>query len=158
VRKLGAVAWLCLAACGAGTPEPVPPPSVVLVPPPATVPLDGVALPKPSRVDGPEPDPLLYYVGWWDGTINESLRTLLYVDRDGRFEVQYVPRPGEDACRMAGRWLVAADIIELQVEFNSCNPATGEAVLERPILSQSDDEFTVRSPDATFRYTRRPER
>jgi len=146
-----------LLACGA-QPAPKQPQAVVEVAaPPASARFDGVAPPPPLRLEPVASDPFLYYVGWWDGVADERVRTLLHVEQDGRFEVQSIPRPGDNACVIAGRLRVEPDAIQLHVEQNTCNPNDSEPVLERPIVSRTDDTFTVRSPDALriFRYTRR---
>jgi hypothetical protein len=156
------IAFIALAgallACGGAEPAARRPQAVVEVAaPPASARFDGVAPPPPLRLEPVAPDPFVYYVGWWDGVADERIRTLLHVERDGRFEVQSIPQPGDNACVIAGRLRVEPDAIQLHVEQNTCNPNDSEPVLERPIVSRTDDAFTVRSPDALriFRYTRR---
>lgn len=141
--------------CGSARSD-VASPSVVLVPAPEGGTSDSGPVPSAER--GPQPtDPLQYYVGEWDGVMDGRWRTLLSVKSDGGFEVQYVPRPGEDSCVMAGRLRVEDERLWLEIEVNTCEPDKGPETLERPIVEKRADGFVLRSPDGahTYRYDRR---
>lgn len=113
--------------------------------------------PRAAEEPPPPSDPFDGFVGDWDGLVNQTVSTLLVIDRSGRFKVSATPTPQRTACELEGRFRAAADQIWMDVDKTSCTVIAVGSTLERRIVSQTDDEFTVESPDGTLliRYTRR---
>jgi hypothetical protein len=150
-----------LSSCGARPPEAPARSAVAVVEVPAARGSSDESSAPPSAVRVERKDPLDYFVGTWDGVFtdqrvpNGAWNTVLTIDGYGRFNVHVAPPQGP-ACDQSGSVRVAPQLMVLDTSRNTCNPDR-RGPEERPIVSQEDDEFVLRTPDAlmTFRYTRR---
>jgi len=150
------------ACAGARPSEVAPRGAVVEVPRAESMEEDDTAPPARSAQAGPA-NPLDYYVGTWDGVFTDERRpsasweTVLTIDGYGRFKVRHDPPYGRP-CENQGTLRVTRDVLFLDLKTNTCNPDL-LGVQERPLVSKTEDQFIVRTPDSsvTYRYTRRHE-
>ena len=117
--------------------------------------------PPPTRdapLPAPRRDPFDDYVGRWNGLVNGSVDTELLVEPSGRFLVRAPATAWRGACDLSGRFRAGEDVVWMDIEKSSCSVVDVGTTLERPVLSKTEHEFTVQSPDGslTIRYTRRP--
>jgi hypothetical protein len=147
-----------LAACGGTGPRPAPSLTTVVVPA-ADQPAGAgeESLPGRQPEPPPPPDPLEYYIGTWDGMINDTVRTELVISQRGRFVVRASATPHRSECELSGRFRAAEDTIWMEVQQTSCDLLTRGTTLERRVIDKSKDHVTVQSleGDLVIVYTRR---
>jgi hypothetical protein len=163
VHRFGS--WLLLAAllsgCGGARAQATARSPVPVVQVPVARGNSDVASAPPSAVRIERKDPLDYFVGVWDGVFTDervphgSWNTVLTIDGYGRFNVHFASPQGPP-CDQSGSLRLLPQVVVLDTNHNTCNPDR-RGPEERPIISQEDDEYVLRTPDAmmTFRYTRR---
>jgi hypothetical protein len=148
-----------LGACGASRPALEAEATTVVVVPPAQASETASAGSLPGRVPQPPPapDPFEYYVGAWEGLVNDTVQTELVVDANGRFLVRASATAWRPDCELSGRFRAAEETIWMDVERTTCSVLPQGTTLEREVLDKTDDQVTVRSPerDLTIRYSRR---
>lgn len=149
---------LCLLACACGSEVSREPKSVVDVP---LLPESSERADPPRRDDTPppesEPDLLSYYVGTWDGLVNDSFPTELRVDSSGRFFINSKPHPKLPPCHLAGRLEARETTLGFVIEESSCKAEKPGSTLERTVTHKTKTEFKVNNEDSSLiiRYTRR---
>lgn len=156
---------LLASACAPATSSPPanPHPGVVTVPsasPRAAAEPAGGSLPDAVRRPPPTPpeDPFEYYVGRWEGTVNETLQTRLWVKPNGAFVVTSEAHPNQRACELNGRLRAEPEVIFMEVAESTCSVQSVGTTLERRVVTKRPHEFVVASPthDLTVHYRRLP--
>ena len=145
-------------ACGSAT-DRAPSVAVVDVSAPRGTHVEHAPLPaRDAPLPPPERDPFDDYVGRWSGLVNGSVDTELVVERSGWFSVRAPATSWRGPCDLSGRFRAGRDVVWMDVEKSSCSVVDVGTTLERPVLSKTEGEFTVQSPDGslTIRYTRQP--
>lgn len=151
---------LLASGCGArpGAPAQGEPPPVVAIPQPAAEPRDDAAPPaRAEPLPPPAEDPYLYFVGHWDGVVNEKLSTELTVTEAGAFHIHLPPHAHRPICDLWGKLRVASNVVYFDIENSTCQAESAGTTLERTIVSKTSTELVVRSADHAMvvRYTRR---
>ena len=153
--------WALLLVGCAARPSQDPQPLGEVEIPPQSEPGDEAdgAPPPPRGETSPAPptgDPYAYYVGSWDGKVNEKLTTELVVTDDGRFHIHLPVHKHRPACDLYGKLRVTEQRILLDIDQSNCEAEIAGSTLERDIVSKTDDELVVRSTDTKLlvRYTR----
>lgn len=147
---------LCWGCGSVAAPPPKPPAAVVVPEASATTKPDDGELPEAERVPPPV-DPLDYYIGRWSGLVNGAIETELTVDPNGRFLVTSQDTARQKACTLSGLWHAGEGLVRLTVERSSCSVESEGTTLERSVVSKSDREVVLASPDGTLvvQYRRR---
>jgi len=145
---------------GCASPAEQAPPPVILVP--TEVHAEGTEAAPPPRAEPippPREDPYAYFVGRWQGVVNEKLTTELVVTEGGKFHVHLPPHPHRPVCDLWGRMRVSPEVVYLDVEQSTCEAESVGTTLERVIVSKTPEQLVVQSRDGSMvvRYTRRAE-
>jgi hypothetical protein len=161
-RVLAGVFVLLLTACAAGSGAgPDAPPREIVIPSGTA---DSVAEAPPGRGDPVETveraDPYRYFVGVWDGVVNDKLTTRLEVSEDGRFRIHLPAHQHRPMCDLWGRLRVSERVVWFDIEHSNCAAENAGSTLERQIVTKTEDELVVRATDGRMlvRYTRRRQR
>jgi len=153
------LAWACAATPPATS--SVDSPAVIRIPSAADEPrADDAPPPRAEPLPGPPgEDPYLYYVGKWDGVVNDKLNTQLTVTEGGTFHVHLPPHAHRPICDLWGKLRVSSNAIYLDIEHSTCQAESVGTTLERIIVSKTSKELVVRNADSSMvvRYTRRAE-
>lgn len=126
------------------------------------------AEPEPERSDEAPPpraepmqtverdDPYRYFVGKWEGLVNDKLTTQLTVTDDGRFHIHLPVHKHRPTCDLWGKLRVAEQVVYFDIDHSSCEAESVGSTLERHVVSKTDDVLVVRNEDSrmTVRYTR----
>ena len=148
-----------LAACGPpAKPAAAAAPSAVEIPAAETSaaqdetpPPEAVRRPTPT----PEADPFEYFVGVWDGEVNNTLNTQLLVQPDGQFTVRSKAHPRQKACELNGRFRAEASKIFLEVAESTCSVQSIGKTLERDVVDKQDSGFVAMSVSGDLRIVYR---
>jgi hypothetical protein len=104
-------------------------------------------------------DPYLYFVGSWEGLVNDKLGTRLTVTDDGRFHIHLPVQKHRPTCDLWGKLRVAEKVVYFDIDQSTCEAESVGTTLERHVVSKTDDVMVVRAPDSKMlvRYTRQKE-
>jgi len=149
---------LALAACGG--PQGARSAGEIVIPTdPSSAPARGEeppprAEPLPSTE---REDPYVYFVGSWQGMVNEKLTTELTVSDDGRFHIHLPEHKHRPACDLFGKLRVAEKVVYFDIDQSNCEAENAGSTLERHVVSKSEDVLVVRAADSKMlvRYTRK---
>lgn len=109
--------------------------------------------------NGPREDPYRYFVGNWEGLVNDKLSTRLTVSDDGRFHIHLPVHQHRPVCDLWGKLRVSEKVVYFDIDHSSCEAESVGTTLERHVVQKSEDELVVRAADSKMvvRYTRKKE-
>jgi hypothetical protein len=149
----------CAASTGAG---PGAPAGGEIVIPAGTAPERADEAPPP-RAEPMETvsrdDPYVYFVGSWEGVVNDKLATRLKVTDDGRFHIHLPVQKHRPTCDLWGKLRVSEKIVYFDIDHSTCEAESVGSTLERQVVTKTDDEMVVRAADSKMvvRYKRQKE-
>lgn len=153
-RRLVPLALLALSCAGAREPANG---GEIVIPPERAERTDEAPPPRAEPADAAPPgDPYRYFVGHWQGLVNDKLTTELTVTDDGRFHIHLPVHQHRPMCDLWGKLRVAEKVVYFDIDHSSCEAETVGSTLERHVVSRGDDELVVRAADSKMivRYTR----
>ena len=152
---------LCVAVgCAGGRAEPQPRGEIVIPAPGASEKSDVTPPPRGEPLDaGDRGDPYLYFVGTWEGVVNDKLTTQLTVSDDGRFHIHLPVHQHRPICDLWGKLRVSERVVYFDIDQSTCEAERVGTTLERQVISKADDAMVVRAADSKMvvRYTRKKE-
>lgn len=104
-------------------------------------------------------DPYVYFVGDWDGVVNDKLKTQLTVSSDGRFHIHLPVHQHRPICDLWGKLRVSDRVIYFDIDQSTCEAERVGTTLERHLVNKSENEMVVRAEESKMvvRYTRKKE-
>ncbi|MBK8996463.1 MAG: hypothetical protein IPM35_12040 [Myxococcales bacterium] len=155
------LAWTALIAAACAGPAAQGSAGEIVIPP-QRAPERGDEAPPPRAEPmpmGERDDPYLYFVGSWEGLVNDKLQTRLIVSDDGRFHIHLPVHQHRPTCDLWGKLRVAEKVVYFDIDKSTCEAESVGSTLERHVVTKTDDVLVVRAADSKMqiRYTRQQE-